>query len=256
MTAHPYPDLQKKLSLLKAKQRNVQRHYLYRSLIVTTLAAGTLVASLSESWQIKTQSQVILEGDRFVADSAIFNTLKITYPQSIVTFASQDIESQLRSIPALQSVKVSKTLFFPPLVTIYLQERTPVAIALSSGKVGFLDSQGVWLEPALYNYTENNLSLIKIKVVNFKPQYSKVWSEIYSLIVAYPTIAVKEVHWDNVGNISLRANNLKVILGSNYSLLPKQFATLASFPDFTSHKKLENTAQIDLTNPDTPFLER
>jgi cell division protein FtsQ len=255
MTAHSRTDLEKNLSLLKAKQRQVQRCYLYRSLLVSAFAGGILAIIMSYNWQIKAQSQVIVQGNRFLAASAIFNLLQLSYPQSIASFPIQNVEEQLRSIPALQSVRVTRTLF-PPSINIYLQEKIPVATALSSGKVGFLDRQGVWLEPNLYDYRKTNFPLTKIKVVNFQPQYSKVWSEIYRSIVAYPATDIKEVRWDSAGNLFLIANNFQVILGSNHSLLKKQFATLASFPDFTTNKKLHNIAQIDLTNPDTPFLEQ
>jgi cell division protein FtsQ len=255
MTAHSCNDLKKNLSLLKAKQRQRQRCYLYRSLLVSAFASGILAIIMSYNWQIKAQSQVIVRGDRFLAASAIFNLLQLSYPQSIVSFSTQNIEERLQSIPALQSVRVTKALF-PPSINIYLQEKIPVATALSSGKVGFLDSQGVLLEPNLYDDRKTNFPPTKIKVVNFQPQYSKVWSEIYRLTVAYPSTDVKEVRWDNAGNLFLRAKNFRVILGSNRSLLAKQFATLASFPDFTTDKKLHNIAQIDLTNPDTPFLEQ
>lgn len=248
-------NLKKKLSILRAKQRRVQRRYFYRSLIVSAVASLILAVVFSSDWQIKQPSQVTIEGDRFLATSAIFNHLKLSYPQSIVSLPTQKIETRLKSIPALQSVKVTKT-FFPPSVKIYLQERTPVAIAISSGKIGFLDSQGVWLEPDLYNYTEANFPLAKIKVVSFQAQYSQVWSQVYRLITTYPTLEVREVYWDNAGNLALMAKNLKIILGSNNSLLEKQFATLASFPDLANNQKLQNITQIDLTNPDTPFLEK
>jgi cell division protein FtsQ len=255
MIAHPDSDLKKKLSLLKTQQRKVQRCYLYRSLLVSAFASGILAVAIAIDWQIKEQSQVIIKSDRFLAASAIFKVLKLSYPQSIVSFPTQKIEARLQSMPALQSVKVTKTLF-PPTIKIYLQEKIPVATALSSKDVGFLDRQGVWLKPDLYDYTKKNFPLTKIKVVNFQPQYSQVWSEIYRLTLAYPSIDVKEVHWDETGNLFLVTNNFQVVLGSNHSLLPKQFATLASFPNLTTNERLQNTTQIDLTNPDTPFLEQ
>jgi cell division protein FtsQ len=255
MTAHSRTDIKKNLFLLKTKQRQMQRCYLYRALLVSVFAGGILAVMMSDRWQIKAQSQIVVQGNRFLATSAIFNLLKLSYPQSIVSFPSQNVEKRLRLIPALQSVRVTKALF-PSSINIYLKEKIPVATALASGKVGFLDSQGVWLEPNLYDYRKANFPLTKIKVINYQPQYSQAWSEIYRLTAAYPKTNVKEVRWDNAGNLFLIANNFQVILGSNHSLLAKQFATLASFPNFATNKKLHDIAQIDLTNPDTPFLEQ
>ncbi|VEP15004.1 Cell division septal protein [Hyella patelloides LEGE 07179] len=255
MTAHPCPELKQKITLLKTKQRKVQRHYLYRSLVVSMFAGGILASILSGNWQIKDRSQITIIGDRLIDSAIISNSINITYPQSIITIPSQQIESQLQSISALQAVQVTKTIF-PLSVNIYLQERIPVATALSLGKVGFLDSQGVWLEPILYNHQQANFSSTAIKVVNFKPQYSSIWSEIYSLITAYPTLDVQEVHWEDGGKLSLVTSRFKVIFGADYSLLQRQFETLASFPDLATNRDLQNIAQIDLTNPDAPFLEQ
>lgn len=255
MTAHPCPELKQKLTLLKTKQRKLQRHYLYRSLVVSLFAGGILASILFGNWQIKDRSQIKIIGDRFINSAIISDSINIPYPQSIITIPSQQIESQLQSIPALQAVQVIKTIF-PLSINIYLQERIPVATAISLGKVGFLDSQGVWLEPILYNHQQANFSSIEIKVVDFQPKYSTVWSEIYSLITAYPTLDVQEVHWEDGGNLFLVTSRFKVIFGADYSLLKRQFATLASFPDLATNQDLQNISQIDLTNPDVPFLEQ
>lgn len=255
MSVHRDPQLKQKLSLLKSEQRKIQYCYLWRSLVVTTVAGTMIAVAMSPRWQIKQQSQIIIKGDRLVTTAKLYPTIKMAYPQSVLTIPSQQIERQLKSIPALESVRVNKTIF-PPLVNVYIQERIPVATAVSSGKVGFLDRQGVWLEPSLYDPQQANLPLTTIKVINFQPQYNHIWSEIFALIAVYPTINVKEVHWDRVGNLFLITSNFKVLFGRDRSLLKRQFATLATFPDSALNKNLSNIAQIDLTNPDVPFLEQ
>ena len=255
MTAHRDPQLKQKLSLLKSEQRKIQYCYVWRSFVVSIFAGGMIAFAMSPRWQIKQQSQIIFKGDRLVKAAKLYPTIKISYPQSIVTIPSQQIERQLKSIPALESVRVNKTIF-PPLVNIYIQERIPVATAVSSGKVGFLDRQGVWLDPSLYDPDNSKLPLTTIKVINFQPQYNTVWSEIFDLIAVYPTIDIKEVYWDRVGNLFLVTSNFKVLFGRDRSLLKHQFAILATFPDSALNKNLQNVAQIDLTNPDVPFLEQ
>lgn len=252
MTAHSSSELKQKLSLLQRKQQIRQRCYLWRSLVVSSLAGGLFTLAMSSYWQIKSLSQVRIQGDRNLASSTIEDRLKITYPQSIITISTGQMNRQLRSIRALQSVRVTKSLF-PPKVYIDLQERVPVAVAVASRKVGFLDREGVWLDPSFYENVEL-LPYDSIKVVNFAPKHSRIWSEIYSLTIAYQTVNVREVHWDEGGNLWLITDNFKVFLGMDSSLLQRQFATLASLPDSQSEPSLLNVIQIDLTNPDVPFL--
>lgn len=252
-TAYSSSELQQKLSLLQRRQQTRQRCYLWRSLVVSGLAGGIFTLAMSSYWQIKSLSQVRIQGDRNLASSTIEDRLKITYPQSIITVSTGQINRQLQSILALQSVRVTKSLF-PPGVYIDLQERVPVATAVASGKVGFLDREGVWLDPSFYDNAATLLPSNSIKVINFASKYSKIWSEIYSFIVAYQTVDVREVHWDEGGNLWLITSNFKVFLGGDSSLLKRQFATLASLPNSDSEPSLLNVTQIDLSNPDVPFL--
>lgn len=251
--AHSSDELQQQLSWLQRKQQTQQRCYLWRSLFVSSLAGGILTLAMSSYWQIKSPSQVRIKGDRDLAVSTIENRLQISYPQSIITVSTGQINRQLQSIPALESVRVTKSLF-PVGVNIYLQERVPVAIAIASGKVGFLDRWGVWIDPNFYKNAEL-LPSNSIKVVNFAPRYSIIWSELYNFTVAYQTLDVREVHWDEQGNLWLITNNFQVFFGSDNSLLQRQFATLASFADFDTEQSLHNVTQIDLSNPDVPFLK-
>ena len=253
MTTHSSSELQQKLSRLQKRQQTRQRCYLWRSLFVSGVASSILTLATSSYWQIKSSSQVIVNGDRDLAVNAIEGFLNVSYPQSIVTVSTGQINRRLETISALESVRVTKSLF-PPAVRIYLQERVPVATAVSSGKIGFLDRHGVWLDPNFYQDSATILPNNSIKVVNFMPQYSILWSEIYSLIIAYQTIDVREVHWDERGNLWLVASQFKVFLGSDSSLLKRQFTALASFPNSNSERSLHRVTQIDLSNPDVPFL--
>jgi cell division protein FtsQ len=251
--AHSSDELQQQFSWLQRKQQTQQRCDLWRSLFVSSLAGSILTLAMSSYWQIKSSSQIKIEGDRDLAVSTIENRLQISYPQSIVTVSTGQINRQLQSLPALESVRVTKSLF-PPGVNIYLQERIPVAMVVSSTQVGFLDRQGVWLDPSFYEEPENLLPSNPLKVVNFIPQYSILWSEIFGLMATYQTLDIREVHWDEGGNLWLITSNFKVFLGSDNSLLPRQFAALASFPDSNTEQNLHNVTQIDLSNPDVPFL--
>ena len=255
MTDYSSPELKKKFSTLRKQQRKIQERYLLRAGVVSTFASGILAILFFPHWQIKEQSQIRINSDRLIDPLVIQNTLEITYPQSILTIPTQNLKTQLQDIPVFNSVRVTKNIF-PPFIDIYIQEKIPVATVIADGKIGFLDSQGTWLNPEFYNYQRANLPITSIKVINFQSQYHQTWSKLYSLITAYPMIDIKEVHWDEMGSLSLVTKNCKVILGSDSSLLNNQFAILASFNDSDNSLQLTNVAQIDLTNPNIPFIKR
>lgn len=254
MTTHPYPDLKRKLRLLRAIQRKRYGRYLWRSVLLSTFAGGILAVAVSPQWYIKEESQIVLNGDRYMDSAQIYNAVRFPYPQPLAIVPSQKITRQLKLIPAVESVRVTKKIF-PPSINIHLKERVPVATAVSSGRVGFLDSQGVWLDPNYYDLDKADLPLTPIKVVNFQPQYSPIWSEIFQLISSYSTLEIDEIRWDEMGNLFMIVGTHKVIFGSDYSLLKKQFSTLANFTDLANNEKLQDISQIDLTNPDVPILE-
>ena len=254
MTVRPCSELKQKLTLLKTEQRKVQRRYLYRALWVSSLAGSIIALAFSNRWEIVDSSQIAIYGTRFTDTSAISQLIDFSYPESIITVPTQNIEARLRSISALRSVRVGKTIF-PPSVKVYLEERIPVATALSMGKVGFLDREGNWLEQNMYDYQQPDFPATAIKVINFEPQYSAIWSEIYSLIIAYPQLRVSEIQWHDGGNLILLCDEFKVILGANHSLLEKQFVTLANFADLTINEQAKDIFLIDLTNPEIPLLE-
>ena len=253
MTDHHAIELQQKFLQLDKQRRKVQQNYLWRAAVVSTFAGGILAAFFSPYWQLREPSQIKIKNDRLINRFAIYRELDVVYPQSILTVPTQQIEKQLEKVTVLKSVQVTKTIF-PPAINIHLQERIPVATALAEDQVGFIDSQGVWLNPQLYNHQQTDVPLTSIKVVNFRPQYRKVWSRLYNLINTYPTIGVQEVHWNEVGSLLLVTKNYQVLLGSDYLLLENQFDILASFPALDADSQLENITQIDLTNPQTPFL--
>ena len=268
MPVHPYPELKQKLSRLKVEQRKAHYRAVVRSLVVSGFVGGILVLTMSPRWLVTGLDRFELVGDRIINQAAVYNVLeiatqdKISKPNTpssnslqIWAVNSNQITRQLEAIPAIESVRVSKTLF-PPTVKIYIKERIPVATATSNGQVGFLDYQGVWLDPGWYRSQNQDYPLTKIKAINFQPAYQETWQEIYSLINAYPNIEVKEIEWQHNGEAVVVTKQVRAILGNKTSLLRQQFAALASFTDITREKDLTDFSQIDLRNPDSLFLNR
>ncbi len=250
------PKLKQKLFFLQQQNRKRLRISLWRCGIVSSLVASSVAMITSSYCQIKKPSQVVLEEDTIVAESTIYSLLKLNYPQWLWTIPSHQLSNNLKSIPPILDAMVTKQMF-PPQMRVRLQERVPVATALSQGKIGFLDADGVWLEAKFYDYSEDNqnFSLPQLKVINFQTQYSDTWSEIYRLLTMYPGIELLEVRWDEVAHLYLKTNIGKVYLGSDRSLLAQQFQVLARFPELSTQENLSGVEYLDLTNPKIPFIQ-
>ena len=251
------PKLKQKLFFLQHQNRQRLRISIWRCWVVSSLVVSSVAIITSTYWQIKKPSQVVLEEDIFVAESTIYSLLKLNYPQWLWTIPSHQLSNNLKSIPPILDAMVTKQMF-PPQMKVRLQERVPVATALSQGKIGFLDADGVWLEAKFYRYSEDNqnFSLPQLKVINFQTQYRDTWSEIYRLLTMYPGIELLEVRWDEVAHLYLKTNIAKVYLGGDRSLLEQQFQVLARFPELSTQENLTGVEYLDLSNPNIPFIQR
>ena len=257
MSAFYDSKLQQKLSLLQQQNRKRVQISLWRCLLVGGLVTSGFAMMVSPYWKIKNSSQIILEEDIQVTKSTIYSLLELDYPQWLWAIPSNQLSDNLKSIPPIADAVVTKQIF-PPQMKVSLQERIPVATALSEGKIGFLDADGVWLDANFYRHDKDsqNFSLPSVKVINFQTKYREIWAEIYRLSARYPVIELKELRWDEVEHLYLKTNIGKVYLGSDSSLLAQQFQVLARFPQLSTQKNLTEVDYLDLSNPKIPFIQQ
>ncbi len=270
MSLNPYSQLKQQLAHLNSNHRQQQALYLWRALILGLFSGSLLVALVLYPRKIIKPSQIVINSDRSINKEKIYQNLDIQVAKSESTqsqlpmflnarspwtVSSKNIIARLEAISAIETARITKTIF-PPVINIYLQERVPVVTAISEGKVGFLDRQGNWLDPSLYNYRSEKLPLTKIKVVNFTNKNKRTYAKLFQLISSYPSIGVKEIIWNEAGNLSLITKDLKVRFGSNPKFIKQQFNYLVSFPLNSSEKALHNSSWLDLSNPASPFLEQ
>ena len=137
MSALYDPKLQQKLLLLQRQNRQRGQISLWRCLFVSSFVTISVGMMISPYWQIKKSSQIMLEEDLTVAKSTIHSLLKLNYPQSLWAIPSHQLRNNLKSISPIVDAAVTKQMF-PPQLKIRLQERIPVASALSDGKCRFL----------------------------------------------------------------------------------------------------------------------
>lgn len=247
--------LQKKLSLLKQQKKRQFNFALWRSLFLSSLTACLLYLTSLPYWQIKHKSQIKIAGNNTVAKDTIYSLLSLTYPQFIWSISTEKLSQNLESAPPILAVEVNRQIF-PPKIIISLQEKVPVAIALSQGKVGFLDNRGNWIPRQFYQNPINNDAPFTIRVINFKSEYAHSWSKIYRLITLYYNIDVFEVIWNESGDVHLKTQLGMVYLGSPHFRLEDKFAALARLQNLPRYLDRSQINYIDLSNPDLRIIEK
>lgn len=249
------PQLQKKLSLLK-QQRKQQFYYaLWRSVFISSLAATLLWLVSLPYWQIKHKSQVKIVGNYALTKDKIHSLLTLSYPQFIWSIPTKKLSQTLEAAPPILTARVNRQIS-PPIITISLEEKAPVAIALSRGKVGFLDAQGNWIPRQFYQKNTNNPSSLNLRVINFQPHYASYWAEVYELISLYSNIHIFEVNWHDAENLRLKTELGMVYLGSPRFRLADKFAALARLQNLPAYINQSQIDHIDLSNPDLQLIEK
>lgn len=255
MSVFPPSQLQYKLALVKHQQHRQTRLALWRASLMICLAVSLGLAATLPNSQIKNRSQIHINGTRLVSKETIYHSLKFPYPQFIWSVNGIDLVHKIESIPSVQAVKISKQII-PPTITISIQEKTPVALATAQSKVGFLNSEGEWIEQKFYDNVNNSLPLPKLKVIDYKTQFQQPWSKLYQLISLYPELGISEVHWQASGGIFLKTKIGQVFLGAETSLLEQQFKTISKLKNLPEHLDSSEIAYIDLSNPGVNLIQK
>ena len=222
-------------------------------MIGCTLTLG-LIATVPNS-QIKSQKQIGVEGEILVSEKAIRRTLNLDYPRSIWSVDGLDLANKIESLPSVEAAKVSKQII-PPRINILVREKTPVALATSESKVGFLNSSGEWIEQNFYDNINSQSTLPELKAIDYKVQFKQPWTKIYQLILLYPELKISEVHWQASGGISLETKIGQVFLGSESSRFKQQFKIISQLKNLPERIEQSEISYIDLSNPGVNLIQK
>lgn len=255
MSLFPPPELRHKLTLAKLQKHRLARISLWRSCFVIGCTMSLSLIAALPYWQIKHQNQIQISGKKLVSKNTVYDALSFTYPQFIWTVNGLKLAQKIESIPSVAAAKVSKQII-PPTVTVSLQEKAPVALAISEGKVGFLDIHGEWIDQKFYGDIDADYSLPKIKVINYQSQYQRTWSKIYQLILLYPELKVDEVEWNQTGNLFVQTKIGRVFLGTDLSRLKQQFIVMTKLQNLPAYLERSEIAYINLSNPDLKLIQK
>ena len=255
MGVFPPPQLQEKLALVKVQKQRSDKISLWRSSLIITLAMSLGWAATLPYWKIKHPNQIKIGGKKLVNEDTIRTAIDFDYPQFIGTVNGLDITRRIESIPSIAVAKVNKQII-PPNLIISLQEKEPVAIATSEGRVGFLNAEGEWISRQFYTNVDSKSSLPDLKVTNYRSSYQQQWHQIYQLISLYPELKINEMQWQKSGGLLVQTKIGKVFLGSDSSRLEQQFKTMVELDNLPSQLQSSEIAYIDLSNPEVKLIQK
>lgn len=253
MTAFPPPGLKYKLAAVKIQDRRLARISLWRSCCSVACALGIGIVVTLPWWEIQDRSQIKIAGAKSVSQETIYSNLNFSYPQLVWQVNGLDLTQKVRSVPSIEDVRVNRQLM-PPRITIALQEKVPVAVATSQGKIGFLNDGGEWIDRQFYDNISN--SLPKLKAIDYQSQYRQRWQKIYRLLSLYPELQVDEVQFHQSGSIYINTKIGKVFLGVDSSHLEEQFKTIARLKNLPEHLDRSEIFYIDLSNPNATLIQK
>ncbi len=255
MSPFPPPKLKYKLAVIDIQEQRLARIALWRSCLITGFALGLGLLATSTHWTIKHQSQIQIVGKKLVNADTIYTALNFVYPQFIWTVDGSNLTQKIESIPAIEVARINKQII-PSQLTVYLQERTPVALATSQVKVGFIYVHGEWIANEFYAIIDSGFVLPQLAVLNYLPKYKRSWIQIYQLISLYPELKINEVQWNHDGNLFVQTKIGRVLLGTDSSRLEQQFKIMLKLQNLPAHIKRREIAYVDLSNPKTNLIQR
>jgi cell division protein FtsQ len=255
MGVFPPLQLQHKLALVKLQKHRLERISLWRSCLVITSAMTLGYAITLPYWQIKEQSQIKITGVNLVSEDTIYTAINFNYPQFVGMVNELNIVRKIESIPSIAVAKVNKQII-PPRLIVSLQEKEPVAIATSEGKVGFLNDRGEWIAREFYTDIEVDDSLPMLKVINYQKSYQQQWHQIYRLIALYPELQINEIQWQEFGGLFVQTKIGGIFLGADSSRLEQQFKTMVKLSNLPKYFKSSDLAYIDLSNPRVNLIQK
>lgn len=218
---------------------------------ITGLTGGMLWIAMLPDWQLRSSSQIDIEGNKLLSPETIKKALPIRYPQSIFQIQPQAIATQLEASAPVSKVVVSRTVF-PSKLTIRLQERLPIANSTRKGQQGFLDAEGVWISAKDYPP-----SITKPKLVVLEPTNRAIanWSNLYRQVSESQT-KISQIDARDESNLIL-VTDLGIVYCGTYSplLFTTQLETLDRLRILPDKVNLNNFKHIDISQPSNPILE-
>lgn len=265
LTSTTSDDLKNRRLRLKRRRQLLILQKFWRSLFLCSMAGGMVWLVTRPDWVLKTPEQVKIQGVEHLSEATIRELIPLDYPQPLLEVKPKRLSQALEAQAPIATVVVTRTLL-PPSLTLDIQERRPVAIALPGNAliatsdtrpdgVGFVDSQGIWMPHNSYNDLETTTHLPTLTVIGLSDRTRPHWPDLYTLL-SQATIEIFEIDLQTPTNLILRTELGEVHLGGySKSRLTQQLDVLAQMRTLPTHIQPSDIDYIDLQSPDAPALQ-
>lgn len=266
-------DLNHRRQTLRRLRRRQIVHQIWRTIALGSLTSGLVWGVSQPVWTIQEPEQIAIEGNQLLSDRAIRSLLPLSYPQSLLRIEPQALAEQLESQQSVIAKATVSRQLFPPGLTVQIQERQPVAIALSQthspnqpfdtqqiktpsqiGTVGLLDRKGTWIPWKNYTDIEKSLPLPALKIIGSRQQYLPYWSQLYQVVDRSP-VKVSEIDCRNPDNLILKTELGIVHVGPYTAQLSEQLKVLDRMRQLSAKLNGRQIAYIDLKKPAAPAIQ-
>lgn len=237
--------------LLRKQRRLRIWQRIWQLTFITGLTGGMVWVAMLPEWQLRSASQIEIDGNKLLSKETIRKALSIQYPQSIFQIQPQAIADQLELSVPVSKVSVYRTIF-PSKLTIQVQERLPIANSTRNGQLGFLDAEGNWMPAKVYpaNITKPNLIVLE-------PNNRAIsqWSNLYRQL-SQSQVKISQVDARDESNLILNTEIGVVYFGTyKPTLFSTQLETLDRLRMLPEKLKSKSFNYIDLSQPTNPILE-
>ena len=240
---------------LRQKRRVRIWQRIWQLTFITGLTSGMLWVAMLPDWQLRSASQIDIEGNNLLSKETIKKALPIQYPQSIFQIQPQAIATQLEASAPVYKVIVSRTIF-PSKLTIQVQERLPIANSTRNNQAGFLDAEGIWMPSKAY---PANIAKPTLAVLEPNNRAIVQWSTLYRQ-VSQSQVKISQVDARDESNLILTTELGLVYFGVyKPSLFSTQLETLDRMrtlnEKFSEKFPSKGFKHIDISQPSNPILE-
>jgi cell division protein FtsQ len=262
----------RRIALRRQKRRQVV-HRIWRAFAVSSLAGGLVWGATQPAWVISKPTQIDVEGNQRLSDEAVRSLLSLTYPQSLLRIEPQAmIEKLTYPNSTIANATITRQLF-PPSLTVQVEERQPVAIAVSTSPSlprptdaaakpmrgarsleGLLDAEGTLIPLESYQALNAAVPQPQLKIIGLPPQQLSNWPQIYQVLRG-TQVKIFEMDWQNPANIILKTELGLVHLGRYSPQISAQINVLDRLRALPKKLTVSEIAYIDLKEPESPAIQ-
>ncbi|MGD1902839.1 MAG: cell division protein FtsQ/DivIB [Geitlerinemataceae cyanobacterium] len=242
-----------------------------RLLAIAALTTGAIALIRQPGWTLRDSSAIDVSGNRWLPDDTVRALLDLDYPQSLLHLDPNALAQRLSTSETISDARIARELL-PPGLSVWVQERQPVAIAypantpVVSGSValpsrtrfddrlGLIDASGQWMTYKDYVERPQMPPLPTLATLGDYDDYKHRWTEVYAEL-SRSSVAIAQIDWRDARNVILSTEIGTVHLGAIGARLPEQIVALDRLRNLPQQVGADRILYIDLSDPRAPYIQ-